>query len=124
MECEDKSYVGMMNCFFCNKPKGVILDRRIRETLPKNAVYDKEPCDECKELMKSGIIIISVRDGESGDNPYRTGFWCVVKEQMIKDLISDEQFKNDILNKRVLFIEDSTVEQIGLKKIAEETKNE
>lgn len=113
---EDKRYVGMMNCYFCNKPKGIALDRRIKDTLPREAVYDKEPCDECKKYMEMGIIIISVKDGETDKaNPYRTGGWWVVKEDMVKRLLKGELL-NDVLKKRVVFVEDSVCDKIGLKK--------
>ena len=80
----EKSYVGMGVCYFCGKPKEIILDRRIRNVLPKTACYNQEPCDECKKLMKLGVIVISVRDGEKGPDPYRTGRWFVVKDEAFK----------------------------------------
>ena len=119
---QDKSHVGMMNCFLCNEPKGLLLDRRLKDSLPHSAVYDKEPCDKCKEHMKQGIIIISTRDGESGENPYRTGGWWVVKEEMIKRLIKPKALLNDVLKKRVLFMEDTICTKVGLEKAGEDTK--
>lgn len=113
---EEKSHVGMANCFLCNEPKHILLDRRLRKSLPHSAVYDKEPCDKCKGYMKKGIIIISVKDGESGDNPYRTGGWWVVKEDMVKRLISQKSLLDDVLKKRVLFMEDKMAKFVGLKK--------
>ena len=41
---------------------------------------NREPCDACKELAKQGTILIEVRDGESGDNPARTGKMYVIKK--------------------------------------------
>lgn len=113
---ENKSYVGMANCFYCNEPKEILLNKRLKNNLPREAVYDKVPCDKCKGYMEIGIIIISTRDGESGDNPYRTGGWWVVKDDMIKRLINDKKLVNDILKRRVLFIEDSVADEIGLIK--------
>ena len=71
-------------CFFCNKAKNeILLPGRLPGDVeaPRNAVWDKKPCQECAGYMQQGIILISVKDGESGagDNPYRTGGWCVVK---------------------------------------------
>lgn len=78
----------VMLCFFCHEPKGINLLGRLspkgRErafgheasklasyndvdddaAAPRQAVYDREPCDKCKEYMQLGIILISVRDGE------------------------------------------------------------
>lgn len=105
----DKSYVGMTQCFVCMEPKDILLDRRLRNTLPKLACYDKEPCDKCKEYMKQGIILISVRDGESGDNPYRTGGWIVIKEEAAHRIFKDVDF-----SRRVAFVPDSVWDTIGL----------
>jgi hypothetical protein len=119
MEMEN-SYVGMSNCFFCNQPKEILLDRRLKVSLPMNAVYDKEPCDKCKEYMTMGILIISVRDGESGDNPYRTGGWWVVKEDFIKRIMKEGELRDNILKMRVLFLEDSVADKLGLIKGSQE----
>ena len=112
----NKSYVGMSTCFFCGEPKEILLDRRLKDSLPQEACYNHEPCDKCQEYMNLGIIVISVRDGESGNNPYRTGGWWVVKEDAIMNMIndSDEKLKRGIAEKRVVFLEDSVCEIIGL----------
>lgn len=115
---EKKSHVGMGTCFICGEVKELILDTRLENTLPREACYNKEPCNKCKELMKQGIIVISVEDGESGDNPHRTGGWWVIKEDaLLKIGVIPENLK-----KRVVFIEDSAAEKIGL--IKKEVVNE
>lgn len=110
---EDKSHVGMSQCFICGEVKEILLDRRLKNTLPRMACYDKEPCDKCKDWTKQGIIFISVANGESGDNPYRTGGWCVIKEKAVSKMISGELLK-DVLKKRICFIEDEVWDKIGL----------
>lgn len=111
------SHVGMANCYLCNKPKSVLLDRRLRNTLPKNAVYDKEPCDQCKDYMKQGVIIIGVRDNEQDhENPYRTGEWAVIKPEAVERMPLNEEVKKDVLNKRVMFMEQSVIKKLGLDK--------
>ena len=115
----EKSHVGMSLCFFCNEPKEIFLDRRLEKSLPREAVYNHEPCDKCKEYMRQGIIVISVRDGENRDNPYRTGGWWVIKEDALTNCIDDKKLQEDILLKRVVFIEDSVCQRIGLQKIKE-----
>ena len=78
----DKSYVGMFNCFFCGGAAGVLLDRRLKNTLPHNVgVINREPCSKCAEYMKQGIILISVKNN---DSTYRTGGWWVVKEEAVR----------------------------------------
>lgn len=111
----ENSYVGMSNCFYCNEPKEIILDRRLKNPLPQNAVYDKIPCDKCKGYMKQGIIFISVKAGSDKENPYRTGGWWVVKEDFVKRVIKGKMLR-DVLKQRVCFIEDEVCEKIGLTK--------
>jgi hypothetical protein len=41
-EDTNKSYVGMANCFLCGEVKHLLIDRRLKNTLSQNAVYDKE----------------------------------------------------------------------------------
>lgn len=42
-------------------------------------------CDDCKKVIEDGgIFFVEVRDGERGDNPYRTGRVCAVKEEAVK----------------------------------------
>ena len=101
-------------CFFCNEPKNeLILTGRLPgdAEAPQNKVWDKRPCDKCAGYMKLGIILISVRNGESGDNPYRTGRFCVIKEEAFRDLFSGAE---DALRRRVAFVEDETWALVGL----------
>lgn len=45
-------------------------------------------CDDCKKVIEDGgIFFIEVRDGESGNNPYRTGRIIAVKESAIKNIL-------------------------------------
>lgn len=50
-------------------------------------------CDDCQKVIDAqGLMIIEVRDGESGRNPYRTGRLVGItkdaKERMFKDIDS------------------------------------
>lgn len=100
-------------CFFCGKEKNmVILAGRMGiedKEAPRHAVWDHEPCDECAEYMKQGVMLMSVRDGESGQNPYRTGRMAVVKEEAAKRM-----FNETICQSRFAFIEDSLWFKMGL----------
>lgn len=111
---DDKSYVGMTHCFFCGEPNGLLLDRRLKPTLPRNiGVVDMTPCNECKEWMKKGIICISIADDTSEDemkgpipNPRRTGQWAVIKEEAIRLIINGALLEHT-LKERFMFITDS-----------------
>jgi hypothetical protein len=108
------SHVGMTACFFCGGDKDILLDTRLRNTLPRKAVYDRTPCDTCKEHMKQGVMFISVRDGEEGDNPYRTGKRCVIRDRAVQGWPLDGELKKSILKARVCFVPDTDWKQLGL----------
>jgi len=107
-------------CFFCTKPKNeIILAGKMKNDMeaPRNAVWDTRPCDKCKGFMAKGIILISVDDSKSTDhqNPYRSGGWCVVKEDMVKRVLGkNKQLLEATLRMRVAFIVDETWDKIGL----------
>lgn len=95
-------------CFFCMQDKNeVVIPGLLRGDVeaPRNAVWNMQPCDECAGLMKAGIILVSVRDGESGNNPYRTGKFAVVTEDFIRRVIL-EPLTTQLLTLRFGFIED------------------
>ena len=102
-------------CFFCGKEKNqLILAGRLGvkdEEAPKHKVWDMEPCDECKKLMEMGIMLISIRDGETEPNPYRTGQMCVVKEEAAKRMFPNN---GEVLKMRMAFVEDNVWNLIGL----------
>ena len=111
----------MTTCFICGDAKDILLvgNASKKEMPHKIGCIDKKPCQKCKEYMTQGVICISVKDGESGDNPYRTGGWCVVKTEFIERVINDIQLLNDILKKRVLFLHDTVWDAIGLPRTKE-----
>lgn len=104
-------------CFYCNEDTGeLILPGMLRgdKEAPARAVWDRVPCDKCKQHMRDGVILISVRDGESGDNPYRTGGWCVVTDAYIRRVVTETDLAEDICSKRVAFIPDEAWDLMGL----------
>lgn len=114
------------NCFFCGEAKDILLvgtaTKKFKEAGLADAdgqmhhsigVVDYEPCQKCKEYMRKGVILISVRDGEFGKNPYRTGGWAVVKDEFIKGL-NPPEFVADILQQRVAFVPDEAWNMLGL----------
>ncbi len=128
----EKSHVGMARCFFCLKEDRILLERRIdpatgqlRQTLPRDCgVVDMSPCHECEAYMKQGILLISVRSGELDQiakhfrpfipNPFRTGGWCVVKQEAIERIVENAELRADILRHRWTFVEDDVWNAIGL----------
>lgn len=101
-------------CYFCNEPKNELIIPGLLKgdvEAPKNAVWNMEPCDKCKEYMNMGVILISVKNGESGKNPYRTGGWAVVKDEAVAGIFGEN---TPALKYRVAFIEDEAWDKIGL----------
>jgi len=83
----------VQKCFYCQKDVWVVLFGRLLgdAEAPRTVVMDHEPCDDCKEVMSRGVILISIDEKKSeGDmqNPYRTGGWCAVSDDLIRRLIT------------------------------------
>ena len=104
-------------CFLCQEDKNEVL---LLGRLPKDAeaprgmAWDKEPCDKCQEWMTKGVILISVRDEEETENPYRTGGWVVLKDGAIIDRIHPKELAEELLRKRVGFVPDDAWSALGL----------
>lgn len=107
-------------CFFCGQDKNEILllgKLKGDAEAPKGMAFDQEPCDQCKDYMKQGIILISVDEKKSKNdlkNPYRTGGWVVVTDDYIKRVV-DPPLRDTLLKKRVGFVPDEAWEMLGLK---------
>lgn len=104
-------------CHICGEETGeIVLPGRLKGDVeaPRRAVWNKEPCKQCKGWMGQGIILISVRDGEAGENPYRTGKIAVVTEAAMRKVITTQDLADDIARKRVCFVPDTVWEQVGL----------
>lgn len=108
-------------CFYCGKEKNeVLLLGRLKGDVeaPRHAVWNKEPCGTCKGYMKQGIILISINEVLSRDdpeNPYRTGGWVVVTEEAIERwLLKPPELVDAICRRRAAFIPDEVWDRIGL----------
>ena len=118
----------LSTCFLCGEDNEIILFGRLtpaqRKALnskdgqaPHRICVDKRPCTKCEGYMKQGIILISIDEAKSTDttNPYRTGGWCVVKEEVIKRLdLQSPELEDNILESRVAFIPDEVWNMMGL----------
>lgn len=118
---EDKDWIGMTLCFVCGQESGIIMDKRMRKTLPKKSCIDKEPCNDCKKIMEKWVIFISVDPNRSDDmtNPYRTGGWVAIKDEAVKRIgIQPAELEEQILKMRVTFIDDETWDALELPREA------
>lgn len=110
-------------CFYCQRETGEvallgrIVDKKTGQEVeaPRHMILDHKPCDECAKWMEKGIILISVYNtAETGDDPPRSGGWCVMKDEAITKLIDDPSVVIEILKKRVAFVPDEAWDKMGL----------
>lgn len=118
----------VMQCFYCLQDKGIALLGAIPggAEAPRQAVFDREPCETCAEHMRQGVILISVDEAKSkGDmqNPYRTGGWCVIRDSAIKRGIHPKELADHILKMRVAFVPDDAWTKMGLPRVDAGDKN-
>lgn len=62
------------HCECCGKETGIALFGRLKgdQEAPKDVYAGL--CDDCEKVIKQGgVLVIEVRDGEKGPDPYRTG---------------------------------------------------
>ena len=117
----DLSHVGMNTCYFCNEPSEVLIDRRLKKTLPRNiGVMDMRPCTKCEDFMKQGILLMSIKNDTTDEqmqrpipNPYRTGGWVIIKQEAIERMFSGH-FLEFALKHRFMFINDEAWDTMEL----------
>ena len=62
------------HCECCGKETGIALFGRLKgdQEAPKDVYAGL--CEDCEKVIKQGgVLVIEVRDGEKGPDPYRTG---------------------------------------------------
>jgi len=117
-----KQHVALTRCFYCGEPDKILLASRYRQDGEPvhdlgpmdGKVVDREPCSKCADLMSRGILFIGVRDGESGDNPYRTGQFIVVKDEAVKRVVNPGPTLDAVLKGRFAFVDESSLKMLGL----------
>lgn len=64
----------LLHCICCGNTYGVAMLGKLKDDqeAPKD-IYEGL-CKDCEGVInQGGVMVIEVKDGESGDNPYRTG---------------------------------------------------
>jgi hypothetical protein len=131
-----KSYVGMNRCWFCLEYKDILLDRRLKNSLPQDCgITDFEPCSKCKDYMVLGVIVITYDESKtdfedlivlpennktSMPNFHRSGGWFVVKDEAIerwRQVTDSPKIIDAAVKHRFLFIPDQLTELLGLPKL-------
>ena len=100
-------------CFICGKETSVVLfgtsykDKNGKTAKAPRNVCTGDICDDCKKIInEGGIFFIAVKDGESGNNPYRTGQIGALKEEAVQRMFPDFPYK------KINYIEESAYKQI------------
>lgn len=105
------SHVGMYNCLICNKPIGILLDKRLKNSLPKEQ-RTLEVCDKCMaKYLKEGVCMIEAEPiKENGKEGFETnGSFAVIKDNAFKQLFPNMEIPE---HKRV-FVEIGLLQKIG-----------
>ena len=108
---------------WCPKCKGHSRGERV-ELSDTEHIESNGVCSACQKLLEQGIAFISVKDGEKSDNPYRTGKFCVIKQDAVERMPIDKELKEGIIAKRVCFIEDEVWSKLGFPTENVEAKTE
>lgn len=100
-------------CFICGKETSVVLfgtsykDENGKTAEAPQKVCTGQLCDDCQKVIdKCGIFFIACKDGESCNNPYRTGQIAALKEEAVQRVFPDFPYK------KVNYIEENAYKQI------------
>lgn len=109
----------MPSCFWCGGTRNEIalLGAAYKGEALRNMVIDYEPCNECKEKMATGFLLVEVTDKASDHRPainrnpeaFPTGRWCVIKNEA-----ADRLFPNVDRSQGKALISKELAEKIGL----------
>lgn len=118
------------HCICCGKSIGVALLGELKGDVeaPRD-IYDGL-CDECESVVKrEGALIIETRDGESGNNPYRTGRYVGISKDCKERLFIEHplSFMEHTLFEKLfghIYEDEETAKKATEKKRAKEEKEE
>ena len=79
------------HCECCGKEIGIAMFGKLKGDVEAPRDVYMGLCDDCQKVIdQDGLMIIEVRDGETGKNPYRTGRIVGItkeaKEKMFKNV--------------------------------------
>jgi hypothetical protein len=97
-------------CEVCGKDYAIALLGKLKNDEKAPMKIHNGLCDECKKVIDDGgVFIIEVKDGESGNNPYRTGRLIGLNEHGKKALGIDspicymeESVFNKVFNNQII----------------------
>lgn len=132
----DKSHVGMSRCFYCGDFSEVLLDKRLRNSLPRDCgVISMRPCSKCEGYMKLGVILVGYDETKTDfqeverqrvdwkmddrnhnrefiPEVYRSGQFAVVRDEFVTRNITPDPLAAQILRMRWSFMPSPIMAQI------------
>lgn len=128
MYSDFKLDTALTRCFYCGKHDRILINKRLtRHGSPKlkelhDKVIDMEPCNQCKKLMNSGIILIGFDPDKSSPgwqtserpNPYRTGQFFVVTDDFLERNFGplDPKSVKSAIKHRFAFMDEAVIDRI------------
>ncbi len=123
-------HVALTKCFFCGEDAHIVLHKRLGDVSEMHGkVCSMEPCSKCAEHMKAGIILIGIDDAKSEKgwhrsngrenfipNPYRTGAFCVIREEALDRIFNNPEYNAWAKRTRWIFVEHEVLVKIGAVK--------
>ena len=114
----EKSHVSLTICPICGDGVDVLLDRRLKKSLPPR-VMAQNPCDKCKndleEYKKKGVVLLTIsndfEEGSSGSPWPYFKYLSVVKDEAAEKMFTGIDFKAN----KIMFLPEKIATQIGLK---------
>jgi hypothetical protein len=111
-------------CFWCGGDSGevLLLGYNKGKEAPRRMVASYAPCPKCVENRAKGITLIEVvpsrsvlendpQDIAPGHRP--TGRWMVMSEDWARTFIYPAQLRDDVLKKRMAFVEPQTIDALN-----------
>jgi len=94
----------IVHCICCGKDYGIAMLGRLKGDKEAPRDIYQGLCENCQGVIdKGGTLIIEVKDGESGNNPYRTG--------RIVGVSKDFKERNHI-ESSIMYMEHSTYDKV------------
>jgi hypothetical protein len=127
MAKEDNFACVLTKCFYCGGDHHLIMNTKLTKKAAEEVrqahgkVVTMEPCANCKDFMEKGVILIEVKDGTDPQNPYRTGGFCVIEDEGIKETFPTEQCEA-ALKHRFCFVEQTVWRGLGLPTAEQEVQ--
>lgn len=119
----EKSYVGLDTkvCPVCGQKHdvGVLLDKRLKNTLDRQNLTGYEECKDCKDKLVDYTALVVVKNTETGktlkqENADRTGELIWMKKEAFKRMFNAQH------NSPMVFIDEQVAEH--LHKLAEDAE--